>query len=80
MCWQCVQNPDQYLIGAEFVGSEDTGDQYPPITLKWKGKVYKTNPGADWLFAGHAEPDDFDAEGIPYFEEVLIVKTREKPL
>ena len=42
----------------------------PPITLKWKGKVYKTNHNADWLFTGHAEPGDFDAEGIPYFEEV----------
>lgn len=72
MCWQCVRRPDEYLHGAELIHLESYDDEcpYPPITFRWGGKIWRTNPDADWLFAGKANPGDVDIDGIPYFEEV----------
>jgi hypothetical protein len=71
MCWQCIRRPDEYLPGAKLIKQmEEETAPYPVIVFRWQGKVYRTNPEADWLFAGKAEPGAVDAEGIPYFEEV----------
>lgn len=70
MCWQCIRQPDEYLPGAEFIEMEKKDVEYQARTFEWGGKTYRTNPEADWLFAGKAEPGDVDVEGVPYFEEV----------
>lgn len=70
MCWQCISSPDNYLLGAELIDEIKTDDAYNPLIIRWRGKVYRTNPNADWGYLGHAEPGDVDSEGIPYFEEV----------
>ena len=68
MCWQCVTPPDKYLPDARLLDIEmNTRDEYPAITIEWCGKVFSTNPRADWLFAGKALPGDSDVDGIPFF-------------
>ena len=72
MCWQCVYSPDKYLPGAEFIRSEGNSweTEYPARIFRWQGKTWRTNPDADWLFAGKAIPGEVDCDGIPYFDEV----------